>query len=431
MTPAASSSGSAEAFIVVGAGLTGLVAAYELIRNGAPVLVLEASERAGGQIAEVDLQGRRLDIGAESIATRGGYAESLLASLGMSADVVTPRSEPAWVFGASRAPYPLPRAAVVGRPVSPFAADVRRALGWSGALRASLDRVLPRAVGSKETSLGGLVKARMGTRVEQRLVNPVVRGVYSTPATDLPLAVASKPLQAALVRHPGLARAAAQVRAASPAGSAVLGVRGGLTRVVEALIAEIERYGGEIRYGEPVISVEATSVTTASETFPGRPLVTATRLVNTPTLTREITVVAAAVRSRALDSFPRGTGVLVSPGAHGVKARALTHSSAKWEWLAPVAGTHLVRLSYDEPPAPADVRRDLIALTGADDLEVIETASRTWIRTIAVDDPAEGSPAVLGEASGLTGLAAIIDQCRVRVGTLHSAAEIEESSRES
>ena len=415
-----------EQAIVVGAGLAGLVAAYELATRGATVLVLEATDRAGGQIAEVELQGRRVDIGAESIATRGGHAERLLTALRMDTEIVTPRDSPAWVFGASHTPYPLPRAAVLGIPAAPFASDVRRALGWSGAVRASLDQVLPRSVGRDQTSLGGVVKARMGSRVEQRLVNPVVRGVYSMPAMEIPLAVASAPLATSLVSHRGLARAAASVRAASPAGSAVLGVRGGLSRLIEALVAEIQRLGGEIRYESPVTSISANSVTTASGTFHARPFVSAPHLGNAPTLTREITVVAAAVRSRELGSFPRGTGVLVSPGSHGVKARALTHSSAKWDWLAPREGVHLVRLSYDRPPEQGDVARDLKALTGVGDLDVLESVSRTWIRTLAVESPGNAGPVLLGETSGLTGLAAIIDQCRSRVGPVHSMAEPEE-----
>ena len=48
----------------------------------------------------------------------------------------------------------------------------------------------------------------------------------------------------------------------------------------------------------------------------------------------------------ALDAAPRGTGVLTVPGSH--RAKALTHASAKWEWVreAAGAGTHVVRVSF-------------------------------------------------------------------------------------
>ena len=54
-----------------------------------------------------------------------------------------------------------------------------------------------------------------------------------------------------------------------------------------------------------------------------------------------------------LDAAPRGTGLLVAPGAPGIRAKALTHASAKWAWLAEKAGPHrhVLRLSYNDAPA--------------------------------------------------------------------------------
>jgi len=60
-----------------------------------------------------------------------------------------------------------------------------------------------------------------------------------------------------------------------------------------------------------------------------------------------VDVVTLVLDARALDDAPRGTGVLVAPGTPGVAAKALTHSTAKWPWLAAAAaGRHVVRLSY-------------------------------------------------------------------------------------
>jgi len=60
-----------------------------------------------------------------------------------------------------------------------------------------------------------------------------------------------------------------------------------------------------------------------------------------------VDVVTLVLDAPALDDAPRGTGVLVAPGTPGVAAKALTHSTAKWPWLAAAAaGRHVVRLSY-------------------------------------------------------------------------------------
>lgn len=74
---------------VVGGGVAGLVLAHDLARAGIPVTVLEASGRLGGQIERVELAGRRLDVGAESFATRGGAVAQLAADLGLTAAIRT------------------------------------------------------------------------------------------------------------------------------------------------------------------------------------------------------------------------------------------------------------------------------------------------------------------------------------------------------
>ncbi|HEU4756952.1 MAG TPA: FAD-dependent oxidoreductase, partial [Agromyces sp.] len=71
-----------------------------------------------------------------------------------------------------------------------------------------------------------------------------------------------------------------------------------------------------------------------------------------------------------LDVAPRGTGVLVAADAPGVTAKALTHSTAKWSWLAEAAtGRHVVRLSYGRAGAASP-------LTGLDDDAVTDLAVR-------------------------------------------------------
>ena len=74
-----------------------------------------------------------------------------------------------------------------------------------------------------------------------------------------------------------------------------------------------------------------------------------------------VELVTLVLDAPALDAAPRGTGVLVAAGTPGVTAKALTHSTAKWPWLAELAGgRHVVRLSYGRAgePNPLDGRTD-------------------------------------------------------------------------
>ena len=208
--------------IVVGAGVAGLVIARRLALAGRRVTLLEATDRVGGQLDSLDIAGTRLDAGAESFATRGGTVGALLDELGLAADVVAPEPGPAWVHGPRRA-VPLPAAGFLGIPADPLAAKVVRAIGRPAALRARLDWYLPRSVGSRSTTVGKLVAARMGRAVLDTLVSPVARGVYSTDARDLPLASAAPELLRLLAETGCLGAAVGSLRQTAPAGPSLAG----------------------------------------------------------------------------------------------------------------------------------------------------------------------------------------------------------------
>ncbi len=387
--------------IVVGAGVAGLVAARDLAHAGLRVLVLDERDAPGGAVRAHTVAGLRLDAGAESFATRGGVVAALLDDLGLTPSIVAPQRRGSWVQLPS-GPGPLPRTGVLGVPAHPFAADVRRTLGVPGSARAALDLLLPSRVGSAAPSLGALVRARLGRRVLDRLVDPVVMGVHAADPGTLAVDAVAPHLAAALPRaHGSLVRAARAVSAAAPAGSAVQGLDGGVHRMVDALADDLRAHGGELR-----VRTRAVAVRPAGRPFPagsgwtvqvratgrGAPpqerTLRADRVVlATPAAAdllgevvevgglrpdegAAIALVTLVLELPALDRAPRGTGVLVARGVSGVRAKALTHATAKWAWLAAAAGPgrHVVRLSYGraDDPAPLPPPDELIALARAD-----------------------------------------------------------------
>ena len=434
--------------IVIGGGVAGLVAARECAHIGLSVTVLEATDAVGGAVAHHEVAGLTLDSGAESFAVGRGSVAKFVAQLGLSNEVVAPNPAGAWLHlpahetsGGTRGgpggrpdgelaggsvSVPLPRAGVLGIPGSPLATDVRRVLGWGGAWRAYLDRLIPVLKIGREHSLGELVRKRMGRRVLERLVEPVASGVYSASALDLEVDVVAPGLNGALTTTGSLSGAVLALRAAAPAGSAVGGLRGGMSRLVDALVADLEHFGVEIVTGsrvqglvagrsddDPVWAVTLGEVApatdgpaTSSPTLVNSPLESRFVIVATPgaqaldllaslgpelaALTEldwpEPTVVELAtivIDAPALDVHPRGTGVLVAAGTPGVTAKALTHVSAKWAWVAEDAGPgrHVIRLSYGragETSATADlgdVEFQTLALRDASTLLGVELAA--------------------------------------------------------
>ncbi|SMH29183.1 oxygen-dependent protoporphyrinogen oxidase [Rathayibacter oskolensis] len=414
--------------VVVGGGVAGLAAAAECLRIGLRVVVLEAGERVGGSVAPLDIAGVVLDAGAESFATRGGHVEAALSALMIDGrplveSVVEPSTGGSWLHLSGGRSVPSPRAGILGIPGIPLAPDVVRAIGRRGAARAWLDGLMPVLRIGRAHSLAELVRTRMGVRVLEDLVAPVVSGVYSTRPEDIDVEVAAPGLNGAITRRGSLAGAVSALRANLPAGVAVRGIDGGMHRLVDALVARIDYLSGEIRVGAVVTGLDrhadglfrletadgrlsARSVIVATPERDARALlaglVPAVRDEGEPT-DDSVELVTLVVDDPRLDAAPRGSGVLVAPTAGDVTAKALTHATAKWEWLARSlpAGRHVLRLSYGRPG-------ERPPLEGASDAEAAAIALR--------------------DASVLLGLeldpASLLDSARVRWANVRPAAAL-------
>ncbi|MGR0218964.1 protoporphyrinogen oxidase [Agromyces sp. ZXT2-6] len=397
--------------VVVGGGVAGLVAALECARLGLGVTVLERAERPGGCVGRIDLDGLALDSGAESFATRNGSVAALAERLGLADHVEKPNPSGAWlVWGEGDTPKaaPLPRTGVLGIPANPLGDDVRAIIGWGGAWRAWLDRIRPILKIGRAERLGPLVRERMGQAVLDRLVTPISAGVYSTDPNDLDVDVVAPGLNEAMTRAGSLSGGVAQLVGERRAGTAVLGLRGGMHTLVDALLAELSRFGADVRTGvrvtvlerrdpnpsdvqavpsswravgdlaaadeDAAIVVDARFAIVATPAHVSRELLagiaTEAALAEEWPDAASVELVTLVLDAPALDAAPRGTGVLVAAGTPGVTAKALTHSSAKWPWLADAAGgRHVVRLSYGRAGSAGP-------LTGLDDDAVTGLAVR-------------------------------------------------------
>ena len=395
-------------FVIVGGGVAGLVTARCLALGGATVTVLEGSDRFGGIVAEHSVGGISLDAGAESFATRGDTVAALAEELGL--DVVAPLDSPAWLYRTSGEPVPLPATSVLGIPGVPLANDVIAAVGFGTAFRGFLDILLPAGAGLKSGTLGGLVRTRMGAAMLEGLVTPVVRGVHSAHPDELHLDQVAPFLRAELRREGSLSHAVRSLRESAHAGSAIAGIRGGVHLLASALVADLNRPDVTLRTGARVDSVAPDAVTIGGETVRGTVVLAASGL-RAPNAGRHLTLATLVVDAPELDAAPRGTGLLVADGAPGIRARALTHSTAKWPWLAELTGgRHVLRLSYDgHPDDLADTAREdaarLLGITLSPS-SVSDFATVRWTRP--APEPRDDEFPAVGEAAGGTGLAAVV-----------------------
>jgi oxygen-dependent protoporphyrinogen oxidase len=421
--------------IVVGGGIAGLVMARDLVLGGLDVTLLEASDRLGGKIARHTVAGLDLDAGAESFATRRDTVASLVRQLGLEAAIVQPNPQGAWLQAADGRAFPLPKTGILGIPGTALAADVIAVVGFLAALRAQLDELMFGFAASKERNLGRLVRRRMGRRVLERLVAPVTLGIHSRHPDELDVDVVAPGLRAAMLATGSLSLGVRTLRDAAPAGTAVSGIVGGMFGLVEALTGDLERFGVTVRLGSAVAAVDASTVTLVD----GAILHADTVVLATPLVAAGVPAIVLAtlvVDAPGLDAAPRGTGVLVArdPVDTQLRAKALTHATAKWEWLAAQTASHrhVLRLSYDGAAAAetSDARlreqalRDAGTLLGVPlaEASVVAFARVHWSAPAGRPEPIEGVTAI-GEGVAGTGLAAVIAQVRMESGRLLEGVE--------
>jgi oxygen-dependent protoporphyrinogen oxidase len=356
---------------VIGGGVAGLVAALECTKVGLAVTVFEASERLGGSVSTVELDGIRVDTGADCFARRGRL-DRLVDELGLAGAVITPATETRWGVGAGGGAdaAPLPQDTLLGIPENMFGHASQAILGTGGTWRAYLDRLRPPLTIGHERRLSVLVRTRMGQKVLDRLVAPLAVGVYGAAPEDIDVDAAAPGLNAALTRTGSLSGAVATLRA-QRGGSAIRSLEGGMSCLVDALEAQLRAAGAEIRTATGVSSLESAgghrwTVRTAhdeSETeavIVAVPEASARALLHpvvptldpAPSAGTPIETVTLVVDAPGLDAHPRGAEAHAPPGS---RAAAGLHLSAKW---GIGDGRHVVRITFGGPgvdPATANL----------------------------------------------------------------------------
>jgi oxygen-dependent protoporphyrinogen oxidase len=225
---------------VVGGGIGGLAAAWELTRGGAEVILYESAPRLGGKIETSPLAGMPVDAGPDAFLARVPAAADLCREVGLGEALTAPATRHAWLWhdGALR---PFPEGLLLGVPTDLNAIERSGLLSATAvaALRADEARTVvdpPPAAGDE--TIGDLIRRRLGQEVLNTLVDPLLAGIFAGDTDQLSVAAAAPQLASAAAAGPSLVAAArAQLsRAGATADQPVfLTVAGGLGRLVAAL----------------------------------------------------------------------------------------------------------------------------------------------------------------------------------------------------
>ncbi|GAA5045195.1 protoporphyrinogen oxidase [Streptomyces similanensis] len=343
--------------VVIGAGIAGLAAAHRLLQRGARVTVLEASDRVGGKLLPGEIAGVRVDLGAESMLARRPEAVGLAREVGLADALQPPATATAsiWTRGALR---PMPKGHVMGVPGA--AAALAGVLSEDGLARIERDARLPRTETGDDVAVGEYVAARLGREVVDRLVEPLLGGVYAGDAYRISMRSAVPQLFQAAQRHDSLTEAVRAIQAAAAAnartaGPVFTGIEGGVGRLPLTVAESVRARGGELLTGAPVTELRRRTpagwritagdrVLDADAVVVAVPAPAAAALLSaeSPGAAAELRAVEYASmalitlayrRSDADAALPDGSGFLVPP-VDGRTIKASTFASRKWGWIA-------------------------------------------------------------------------------------------------
>ncbi|MGH3442460.1 MAG: protoporphyrinogen oxidase [Nitriliruptorales bacterium] len=381
--------------VVVGGGVAGLAAAWELRRAGAETVLVEASERLGGKIATEEIDGLALETGAEAFLDRTPEAFELAEELGLDADVVPASASGVKIAHGGRL-HDLPDGLVLGAP-SRLRPLLRSGLiSPVGAVRAGLDLLLPREADVDGRSVGELVRRRFGSQVAERLVEPLLTGVYAGDIDQLGAAVTTPMLaDAARARHSILLGLRERPSGRRPPRFHTF--RGGMSRLVERLgtpgesftvrvgtpVDAVERIDGRCLVRLPDDELEADGVVVGTPAFAAADLLKGVAPVAAEALD-EIPYVSVAVVTVVYDpdvAVPDATGILVARDEE-VVTKAVTFVSNKWDHVVP-DGRVVLRASIGRRGDEAAMGLDdeaLVGLVRGDlaDLAGIDARPRAW-----------------------------------------------------
>lgn len=338
---------------IIGGGIAGLAAAQSLAaeRPDIEIVVFEGSDRIGGKLRLGVVGGLTVDLGAESILARRPEGVDLIKAVGLDDKIVHPATMAAgiWTHDAIR---PMPPT-MMGIP-----SDLD-ALEASGII-ADRPRSIAIPAPGADMSVAAFVSERVGSEVVDRLVEPLLGGVYAGNASELSLAAAA-PQIAAL--GDDLFAGASRARASAQAlGPVFAGLDGGIGQLPQAIA---DASGAEIRTNTTVRQVNrthggwelVTGPTTAAEIIAFDAVIVAAPAPAAARLLAEtapdaafalaaidyasMAVLTFAMPRSAFPELPEGSGFLVPP-VDGKAIKAATFSSNKWEWVAREAGEDTV-----------------------------------------------------------------------------------------
>jgi len=394
----------AEPVVVVGGGIAGLAAAWQLKRDGMPVHLYEVADQVGGKVQSSDFAGRRVDEAADAFLARVPHGIELATELGLADRLISPTARKAQVWGQGGLTA-LPEPHVLGIPLERASAEALLGVEAADALEADLARTEPDPVRADDT-IGSLVRRRLGDRIHEALVDPLIGAINAGDTDELALAASSPQILAAANAGPSLIGSLRKMKAGSdPTAPVFHSFEGGMRVLVDALE---EALGDDITTGVGVDALASAENGAVRLTLSTGEALTAPAVVLTcpppvaahlarewPDASSDLAAIPLVSVSLVTLAFPAGTvkvpqelSGFVVPRTAALRITACSYATQKWAHLG--GEVDLLRVSVghgrdqDTPSLPDDelievVRGDIATAIGLDAAPTAVRISR-WER---------------------------------------------------
>lgn len=370
--------------MVVGGGISGLVAAHDLQAAGVSVAIVEKSDRLGGVVLTEEADGFLVEGGPDSFVVAKQAVVSMAEQLGLSESLISTRPEHrgAYVWWGDRL-HALPDGLLLMAPSRMRPLFGSTLLSWRGKARVLADLVLPRGPSQDDESLESFVVRRLGREILDRIAEPLIAGIHAAEPANMSLRASFPRFLEMEQRHRSLilaARAAASRKVSEGGLSYFASFRSGMGQLTDALVESLDRTriitGVEVRRIDAVADGSHTLTLGDGTRLTAPGVVLATPAPATARLIGDLHPQASAAISEIrqlatatvtlgyqTDGLPplSGTGFVV-PSAAGRRIMGVSYMSHKWEGRVPGPEFTLLRVFVGGPSGQEFARSEKIRL---------------------------------------------------------------------
>jgi protoporphyrinogen/coproporphyrinogen III oxidase len=355
--------------VVVGGGISGLAAAWELTGgaigpdDSTPrVEVIEANERCGGSLATTSFAGRTIDLGADGFLARRPEAVALVHELGLDDELDAIAESGAWLWSRG-ALHELPKGLVLGVPTNLESIAHFRGVSWRGHLAARRDMVAPaRLHVGDDATIGEITRVKLGRELSYQFIEPMIGGIQAGRIDNLSAKSIFPALYEAAQKGGSLMRALRPSVSPNTVDSTPIfySLKDGVGSLPAHLVSQLKDRGVVIRCDSTVTALRRTpagnyplEVDTRSTTTPANGVILATPASVTSSLIgsydpaiENLGSIESAGAAMVTFSIPRanvtlpahGTGALVPLGTRWsgegpLMVTAVTFLDRKWPHL--------------------------------------------------------------------------------------------------